>query len=495
MKSLFLLLLTISSSLAVCGQNADSHATIMKALAPLGMNEYDVVKESTTYSIVSGIGTKGFVIVSLVGESKGKVIGYSNTCNWDDNKIPPVIQVWLHRVDSLGCTIRPRIQQKHNESLATEEKQYVTPLLTCHWHQNSPYNDLSPVIKDGNVKTVAGCVAIAAAQIVYYWRRDNPEATLQDTPVYPYGAAPVTVSIPQNTPNNWNLIHDSYFDDDSSESRYAVAQLCYVVGTSSYLNYASSTGGQIFDAANAIYNQFLLRSKYATKSDFSQEEWEALLYKEVKEGRPVMCSGQGFGGHAFVLDGYDNQLNLFHFNFGWGGEGDGYYAVDDSDEAMGGYFSNQSVVYEILPCNRNIDASMSCEVSNEQSSLLNVLTTITNKGTLPVRQLSIYCVPANTTLAEMDNPVWQGGEVNNDGIDHEFSVILEKPTDNFELFLTDEHKNELAHYKFNAGTGMCCMASDSESQIVYNLYGQQMKDCKKGINIIVKGLRKYKILK
>ena len=115
----------------------------------------------------------------------------------------------------------------------------IKTLLTCHWHQNSPYNDLAPVITDGNVKTVAGCVAIAAAQIAYYWRKDNPEYTLKDTPVYPYGAAPVTMSIPKGSPNNWKLIKDVYDKDDSPESKYAVAQLCYVLGTTSYLNYAT----------------------------------------------------------------------------------------------------------------------------------------------------------------------------------------------------------------------------------------------------------------
>lgn len=338
----------------LCGENLDKETIMQIASEHLQTNCCSVVMESEAYSIIQRDDTTGFVIISLCGKYKGKVIGYSEEGIWNKYNIPPTLQNWLCQLDSCKEQLqlenhanKPTSQQ--NTFAPQQQKMSVSPLLTCHWHQNFPYNGLAPVITDGNVKTAAGCVAIAAAQITYYWRNSNPEYTLKDTPTYPYGAAPVTMSIPKGTPNNWNLIKDYYTSSDSEESRYAVAQLCYVIGTTSYLNYASSTGGQINTAANAMYSQYRLLSEYAVKSKYTQNEWEELIYQDISNGMPIMCAGNDGDGHAFVLDGYDAQTDLYHFNFGWGGSGDGYYPVDDSELSMGGYNSNQSIVYNIHP--------------------------------------------------------------------------------------------------------------------------------------------------
>ncbi|MBO5613749.1 MAG: C10 family peptidase [Prevotella sp.] len=338
----------------LCGESLDKETIMQIASEYLQTNRCAVVMESEAYSIIQRDDTTGFVIISLCGKHEGKVIGYSEEGKWDMDNIPPTLKNWLCQLDSYNEQHQPESHAskpafRQNTLAPQQQKQSVSPLLTCHWHQNSPYNDLTPVITDGNVKTAAGCVAIAAAQITYYWRNSNPEYTLKDTPVYPYGAAPVTMSIPKGTPNNWNLIKDFYTSGDSEESRYAVAQLCYVIGTTSYLNYASSTGGQINDAANAMYSQYHLLSEYAIKSKYTQSEWEELIYQDISNGMPIMCAGSDGDGHAFVLDGYDAQKDLYHFNFGWGGSGDGYYPVDDSELSMGGYSSNQSIVYNIHP--------------------------------------------------------------------------------------------------------------------------------------------------
>ena len=50
--------------------------------------------------------------------------------------------------------------------------------------------------------------------------------------------------------------------------------------------------------------------------------------------RPIIWSGFESGehgvlenGHAWVCDGY-NEENLFHMNWGWGGNDNGYYSID-----------------------------------------------------------------------------------------------------------------------------------------------------------------------
>ena len=229
------------------------------------------------------------------------------------------------------------------------ERLSIAPLTTSHWHQKAPYNGLCPVVVDGNLKTDAGCVAIAAAQIIYYWRDYNPAATAYDTPTYPYGKAPVTYSVPAGTPYEWELMKDSYTDDDPEASRDAVARLVYVIGTSAWLTYGASTGGSIYDVINPLGSQFQMTAQSAVKKNFSQQDWETLIYQELEKGRPVLYAGRkGGNGHAVVIDGYDATRRLFHFNFGWGGDEDGYYTVDDTT-GMDGFSTEQHCIYGIMP--------------------------------------------------------------------------------------------------------------------------------------------------
>lgn len=455
-----------------------------------GSRAYVEKVNTSRYSIIENPNGNGFAVITRLANGEVRILGYSTTCKWDERKLPPALVNWLHHLDKT-------LLVNSVVSIDTLTRSSVNPLLSCHWHQSSPYNDLAPVIEDGNVKCVAGCVAIAAAQITYYWRKDNPEYTLEDTPIYPYGGAPVTMSIPAGSPNNWGLLRDEYTDEDCPESRAAVAQLCYVIGTTSYLNYASSTGGHIDNAANAMYSQYNLLSDYFNKSSFTQEKWDSLLYHEVLQRRPVMCSGQGSGGHAFVLDGYDRTTGLFHFNFGWGGNGDGYYAIDDSADAMGGYFLSQSVVCNIRPMNRNITAQITAKLVGDSSGEAKIR--INNNSTLPITRLSLYAILSPDVLDENSIPVWRSEEIiNNDNTTYEittqqFSLPQGK---NPMLYLTDENGDILARYSMESSS-VTNMEIDRmpDDVIIYDLNGIKVDTPQPNtIYIIQNGMSTQKII-
>jgi len=435
----------------------------------------------------------GFVILSSKGNSKSKILAFSKDGFWDEELMPALVNKWLGRLDKIGEDSLIFTNRTNNY---LNNKRSITPLLTCHWHQSSPYNDLSPIISDGNVKTAAGCVAVAAAQIAYYWRKDNPIYTLRDTPVYPYGSAPVTYSVPKGSLNNWELMKDSYTANDSQESRYAAAQLCYVIGTTSYLNYASSTGGSINDASNALYSQFDLTSEYTAKSKLSQQEWEELLYNQIEKGYPVLCAGAERDGHAFVLDGYDNESNLYHFNFGWGGAGDGYYPVDDSELSMGGYYNNQSVVYNILPKNRNISASMNAEGING-SEPISISVSITNNSTLDLRGLNVYFVQKDNTIQDVSNPIWQYDNIIRcDGITQQLQIKDLILNSSGTIYLTDENKCVLCELHIHDESGINSIAGNIEQQCsIYDLRGNKVETPTKGLYLIKKEGRTIKIIK
>lgn len=438
----------------------------------IGTDKWTIVKSTASYCIVEGEKDEGIVIVSLKRNTKRNILGYIKGRKWNEMDMPPTLRNWFARLEDVPTT---RLETENEESTDSEQRASVSPLLTCHWHQKSPYNDLSPVISDGNIKTVAGCVAIAAAQITYYWRKDNPEQTLQDTPTYPYGGAPVTVSIPKGSDNNWQLMLDSYTNDDTDEARYAVAQLCYVLGTTSYLNYASSTGGNINDAANAMYAQYRLLSEYLPNSLCRQEQWDSLIYSDLQKGYPIMCGG---GGHAYVLDGYDADTDLYHFNFGWGGSWDGYYPIDNSTESMGGYADGVSIVYNIHPEEKHITADMTCRYADGK---IYIDISVVNESTLPIRKLCLYVCPNDENTDSQRGLLWQSdGTVSNDGdpIQLSFSVDYitdRKPT----LCLTDENGYTLAKTSLEETTAIDVPISASgeintNSAEYYNMRGQRM---------------------
>ena len=59
---------------------------------------------------------------------------------------------------------------------------------------------------------------------------------------------------------------------------------------------------------------------------------------------PIIYSGDnGAEGHAFVVDGYDSN-GLFHINWGWNGESNGYFALDATE-----YSQNAGMVIGINP--------------------------------------------------------------------------------------------------------------------------------------------------
>lgn len=406
-----------------------------------------IMSETMSYIVYAPLDGIGYAIIE---KNEGKnIIGYSKESVWNEEVFPAILVDWLHSHNNSNNR-NPYFQNSSKakrNTILKNTKESIMPLLSTAWHQQTPYNNYAPVIEDGNVKTVAGCVAIAAAQITYYWWRDNPHATLKDTPIYPYGGAPITFSIPKGTPNEWELIKDKYEYTSTKESEDAVARLCYVIGTTSYLDYASSTGGQIRDAANAIYSQYNLVSEYLSRKNCSQEDWEQLLYNELSCGRPVLCSGTGSGGHAFVLDGYDNETGLFHFNFGWGGSGDGYYPIDDSEMSMGGYYMNQSIVYNIHPMRRNVDVEMS--VSCIENSHYNISINIQNQGTLPAMIKLVH--NENDDAPDSHTELLWESLVNSDSVPLVSKVMIDASNikSNSTLLLIDEYGSVLYKYKFD----------------------------------------------
>ncbi len=391
--------LLMSASLSVQADPITRSEARLVAQQLVGINDTssdDNAPLSPYYIFSRGAG-KGFVIVSG-DDSTAPILGYTEQGDFDIALLPPQLQSMLKLWNERIAEVQQKPQaysyriSAPRRAIAEYKKSWtnVTPLLKTHWHQSEPYNILAP-IKTGQGRCMTGCVATSGSQVAYYFRKDNPAELSYDTPTYSYGT-PITVSLPKGTPIEWDLMKLSGTGTAKQDS--AVAKLMYALGTSAYLTYGDgdglATSGHNEKMGAALKGQFRLNYSHKGKSEYSQQKWEELIYQNLASRRPMLYAGSNAesGGHSVCLDGYQASTGLYHFNFGWGGQGDGYYTVDDAT-GMNGFNSYQELVFNITPQIQNLSGDvLTSNVFHKASTDVEV--TISNDGTLDYQGVYLY---------------------------------------------------------------------------------------------------------
>lgn len=469
-KRFTLLALALGIMLAVQANPIDRAEARLIAQEAVGIDDQsdDNVPIAPYYVFSRGAG-KGFVIVSG-DDSTTPILGYTEQGDFVFDQLPEPLQQmlnnWSERISQVQAkptqmgpkrSPRERLAQARKGVDAFKEKWTDIPVLCpTAWHQSSPYNDLAPTNPDNpSQRALTGCVATASAQIIYYFRKDNPAELLYATPTYHddwgegWGNYPVTESLPKGTPVEYDLMKLNYNSGGSAKSKHAVAVLMYAIGTCSRLNYGPSTGGQCSDAGEAMKNQFMLDNEYVGKWNYNQQSWETKVYKSLKNGSPMLYSGvvpDTDNGHAVVLDGYQARTGTYHFNFGWGGQGDGWYTIDD-ETGMNGWSSGQSGCLNFKPQKQNLGAEMIVPKDNKlyNQAISTFKVNVTNNGTLPYSGIHFYVNTSKNALPTSANKS-NTTDVIEPGETKEF-LFEYKPTSVREaiyFFVTDDKKNILA---------------------------------------------------
>ena len=308
------------------------------------------------YYVFNADNNQGFVIVS--GDDRTpQILGYSDHGSFNLDQIPSNMSGWLD-----GYAEQIKYVQDHQIENANRARAIyrasVAPLLTSHWDQHSPFNDdcAFDLPSTGHIDAVTGCVSTAMAQVMYYYK--YPAQTMDEIPSYEviYNGADLHKfdSIPAGAVLDWANMLDYYPETPepgTEVQRAAVANLLAIVGKSVQTVYSSSSSGaQNARVADALkkYFGYAQNVAYRQRWGYTNDEWEAILYQELTSGRPIIYGGQTSDdparkqGHAFVLDGYDDN-GFFHVNWGWGQlyqSPDGYFllsAMDPPVEGAGGY--------------------------------------------------------------------------------------------------------------------------------------------------------------
>lgn len=224
----------------------------------------------------------------------------------------------------------------------------IAPMLTCNWSQSEPYNLQCPTY-DGEL-CVTGCIATAMAQVMYYWRYPDNAPALQGFRTQTLGIWVPSLPAAQL---DWDNMQDSYSIPYTQAQGDAVARLMRYCGQSSDMDYSPSGSGTYVH--NQLHGMRSFGYSYdgmmLEKSDYDIEVWDALMQQDLLGGRPILYSGSNglFSGHAFVLDGYCD--GKYHINWGWGGTGNGYFALEAFSVMGTGYNSRQQMLHNIHPGN------------------------------------------------------------------------------------------------------------------------------------------------
>jgi len=294
-----------------------------------------------SYYIFNKEDGNGFVIVSAESGTR-QILAYSNEGAFQVEHIEhgpaDFLKSYEQEINAVRCSARkaPTIQTGS----------YQPKLLTtANFHQDGySFNDSYAPKIDGK-SCLSGCVATAMAILMKYhnWPTKN-------TGSHSYTAeSGLELSCDFSSITfDWENMKDN--PDISSSD--AVSNLQRACGIAVNMEYGVDESWAYYATVNyALRHYFYYDFPYQIqRAQYETEEWNDILRSEIDSDRPVFIGGLAeIGGHAYVLDGYD-QEGIFHYNLGWGGVNNGYYTEGYVTEDC---YANTDAIIGIQP--RSLD--------------------------------------------------------------------------------------------------------------------------------------------
>lgn len=296
----------------------------------------------------------------VLGYYKGNSSIINNLDNLPCN-LKNFISSYIEEIEN--CFLNDTIRLYHNNdwnSLLVEtlsigrSSVMVEPLITTKWGQNwsntgndfYAYNYEIPPDNGGNcLHCLVGCGAVALAQVMNYWQ------------------CPVLLDAPQQF--DWCNMTDSlnrWTDSDYEKHRDAIAYLMYHCAEEIHSVYGcNSTTSYLADIRTALINRYGYSNSATIVTRRSQmDNWPVLIMSKLDKKQPILYFGTGpSGGHFFICDGYQDD-RMFHLNWGWNGQFDGFFSLDNLTPNGYIFNNNQAAIFDILPrigssiCNVNL---------------------------------------------------------------------------------------------------------------------------------------------
>lgn len=226
---------------------------------------------------------------------------------------------------------------------ANLENEVVVPmqegveLLDSFWTQNDPFNADCP-FGSGGGRTLVGCVATAAAQIMNYHKwppigeGSNSYQWDGDDSWDGFDPVPQTLSASFSDGYGWEFMANEYLSADDGET--AVAELCYEIGVAVEMDYGVWASGVATSDMIDVYRDHFRYSDTIDRADrmwHTAGGWFDMIKEDIDLGRPIHYR---IKGHSIVVDGWRYEPASgdmqYHLNYGWGDTPEtGWWNVDD----------------------------------------------------------------------------------------------------------------------------------------------------------------------
>ena len=339
---------------------------------------------------VFAVQPKGFVIVSADDRAK-PILGYSTESNFTA-QLPDGLMTFFDNYKAGFSQMFANDDERTSEAVADwtslaetgmlssrKANRSVAPLLSSIWNQTDLYNNMAPEdpasVYSGHCKS--GCVANTMCQVMRYWEwprtGEGSHGYYADTNYGDYGWQEANFS---TATYRYELMPD-FLDFASLQAEVdATALLEYHAGVSVDMMYGPNASGAY---SNYVGPAFVDYFRYSDDVDYRDKEndvvWGNALRNNLNQGMPLYYGSSGeVGGHAYIVDGYDDN-NMFHVNWGWAGFDNGYYAINGFYLTFYSFPWYHSAYFNLHPVDEYYDAPKAVENMETSSDEMNVKVT------------------------------------------------------------------------------------------------------------------------
>ena len=342
---------------------------VSKARKQYLLNGSSSSETATSYYVFDNGSDKGFTIVSGDDELP-EIVGYSAHGNSENLMKTEGCAAFLKAYQKFVAAFtqgdakarKILAEQRALKADGRYQQPKIDPLLgDIAWNQETPYNKMCPKY-EGSELSVTGCVATAMAQVMMYYKYPNElQATI---PAYTTATNKLKVNaISEGEKYDWANMLPTYTEGEYNTTQAnAVAKLMFHCGAAVQMDYGDSSGALVRPEDMSTYFGYdadLLQEVY--RSVYTLAEWKKILDRELEAKRPILYGGARSyeRGHQFVCDGSDGE-GLYHINWGWSGDSDGYFDITLLDPdvrgtgagtSANGYNRDCSVIIGIAPDN------------------------------------------------------------------------------------------------------------------------------------------------
>ena len=415
--------------------------------------------EAPTFHVIANPGG-GFVIVS--GEEvENPIIGYSFDNEFAaDGVLSDGLADYLKDIDAQVRALREynaENPQKVSARSATQKASYATSmgnivreLKTASWDQGAPFNNLC--FTAAGKQALTGCVPTAYAILCHYYKwpvAATGEGYHSDTgEIVTFG----------QEYDYENMLYD-YSKGYNDAQATAVATLMRDLGYAYQVAYGEGDTPSVLkgEGAAVLINQFGFKSlstthtsnTYATtKGD--DATWVSLIKNSLDQNHPIPYSAynpNSGGRHIFVLDGYTDN-GYYHFNFGWGGDGNGWFTLNNvAPTNYNQYTQSHKAYFELIPDRQAYIVAAS--VSSDGAGLVSI-----NGGEAGIAVEGEVFAGANVTLSATANNGYVFSHWSKDGaVVSSDNPYVAKVTADDELYVANFVAGVSCSVEVSAGVG------------------------------------------